>query len=556
MPPTISPLELNQQELEQILERALTAPLAEDDYRKLHAVLETLAYMTQLLENKNTTLQRLRQILFGASTERTRQVLQSVANQAVTSTTFPATQEPSNETSSPQPEEAEPTPGHGRNGAEAYAGAEKVKVKHPTLKPGDRCPKCQKGKVYAMTPGVLVRLVGQAPVAATVYELEKLRCNLCGEVFSAKAPARAGPDKYDATATSMIALLKYGSGLPFHRLQGLQGNLGTPLPASTQWEIVANKAPDFEPAYRELIRQAAQGEVVYNDDTTMKILSLMGKAQRRAESEPTAAEEEDAERTGIFTSGIVSTRAGRKIALFFTGRKHAGENLTDVLRERAQEKGPPIQMCDGLERNLPKEFETIVGNCLLHARRKFVDVVTRFPDECRYLLETLREVYKHDAFCRRQEMSAEERLAYHQAHSRPLMEKLEKWLDEQFAERKVEPNSGLGQAITYMKKRWNRLTLFLRQPGAPLDSNMVERILKRAILHRKNSLFYKTENGAHVGDLFMTLIHTSQLHGVNAFDYLTQLQKHAREVAACPSEWMPWNYRDTLAHTEPGSASA
>ncbi len=549
MPPTISPLELNQQELEQILERALTAPLAEDDYQKLHAVLETLAYMTQLLENKNTTLQRLRQIIFGASTERTRQVLQSVANQAVTSTTSPATQEQSNETSSPQPADSEPTPGHGRNGAQAYAGAEKVQVKHPTLKSGDRCPKCAKGKVYAMTPGVLVRLVGQAPVAATVYELEKLRCNLCGEVLAAEAPARAGPDKYDATAASMIALLKYGSGLPFHRLQGLQGNFGTPLPASTQWEIVARKAPDCEPAYRELIRQAAQGEVVYNDDTAMKILSLMGKAQRRAESEPTAAEEEDAERTGIFTSGIVSTRAGQKIALFFTGRKHAGENLADVLAQRAQENGPPIQMCDGLERNLPKEFETIVGNCLLHARRKFVDVVTQFPDECRYLLETLREVYKHDAFCRRQEMSAEERLAYHQAHSRPLMEKLEKWLDEQFAERKVEPNSGLGQAITYMKKRWNRLTLFLRQPGAPLDSNMVERILKRAILHRKNSLFYKTENGAHVGDLFMTLIHTCQLHGVNAFDYLTQLQKHAPEVAACPSEWMPWSYRDTLART-------
>jgi transposase len=549
VPPTIPPLELNQQELEKILERALTAPLAEDDYQKLHAVLETLAYMTQLLENKHTTLQRLRQILFGASTEKTRQVLQSLANQAVTSPASPATREQSNEAPSPQPEESEPTPGHGRNGAEAYAGAEKVKVKHPTLKPGDRCPKCQKGKVYAMTPGVLVRLVGQAPVAATVYELEKLRCNLCGEVFAAEAPARAGPDKYDATAASMIALLKYGSGLPFHRLQGLQGNLGTPLPASTQWEIMARTAPALQPAYQELIHQAAQGEVLYNDDTTMKILSLMGKDQRRAESEPTAAEKEDSERAGIFTSGIVSTRAGQKIALFFTGRKHAGENLTDVLAQRAQEKGPPIQMCDGLERNLPKEFETIVGNCLLHARRKFVDVVTRFPDECRYLLETLREVYKHDAFCRRQEMSAEERLAYHQAHSRPLMEKLEKWLDEQFAERKVEPNSGLGQAITYMKKRWNRLTLFLRQVGAPLDSNAVERILKRAILHRKNSYFYKTENGARVGDLFMTLIHTCQLHGVNAFDYLTQLQKHAREVAACFSEWMPWNYRETLART-------
>jgi len=553
VPPAIPPLELNQQELEEILARALTAPLGQDDYQKLHAVLETMAYMTQLLENKNTTLQRLRQMVFGASTEKTGQILQNMADQAGTSSTSATTEEQGNEVASPQTPcspsgGTQPAPGHGRNGAEAYAGAEKVKVRHATLKSGDRCPKCEKGKVYAMaTPGVLVRLVGQAPLAGTVYELEKLRCNLCGEVFTAQPPARAGPDKYDATAASMIALLKYGSGLPFHRLQGLQGNLGTPLPASTQWEIVAKTAPDLESAYRELIHQAAQGEVLYNDDTTMKILALTGKDRQPAESEQT--EEGDSTRTGIFTSGIVSTRAGQKIALFFTGRKHAGENLADVLAQRAQELPIPIQMCDGLERNLPRDFQTIVGNCLLHGRRRFVEVVTRFPDECRHLLETLREVYRHDAFCRQQKMSAEERLAYHQAHSRPLMEKLERWFDEQFAERKVEPNSGLGQAITYMQKRWDRLTLFLRQAGAPLDSNMVERILKRAILHRKNGYFYKTENGARVGDLFMTLIHTCQLHGANAFDYLTQLQKRAEEVAAHPPDWMPWNYRDTMART-------
>ena len=188
-------------------------------------------------------------------------------------------------------------------------------------------------------------------------------------------------------------------------------------------------------------------------------------------------------------------------------------------------------------------MQTILGNCLLHARRKFVEVTAQFPEECRYLLETLGEVYQYEAFCREQRMSAEERLAYHQVHSGPLMEALENWLTVQFAERKVEPNSGLGRAITYMRKRWSRLTLFLRQAGAPLDSNLVERVLKRAILHRKNSLFYKTENGAHVGDLFMSLIHTCQLHGVNAFDYLTQLQQHGEEVAARPPEWMPWNYR-------------
>lgn len=539
-------LELNQQELENILERALTSPLAKEDYEKLHAVLATLAYMTQLLENKNTTLQRLRQIVFGASTEKTSQVLKTAAGNGQSSPTSSVTQEQTNgvspEEASSEPVEAEHSPGHGRNGAQAYAKAEKIKVRHATLKPGDHCPKCEKGKVYEMaTPGVLVRLVGQAPLAATLYELEKLRCNLCGEVFTAQPPTRAGPDKYDATAASMIALLKYGSGLPFYRLQGLQRNLGIPLPASTQWEIMAKIAPALLPAYQELIYQAAQGEVVYNDDTTMKVLALMGKNRRRPEAEKTE-EEEDSERTGIFTSGIVSTRAGQKIALFFTGHKHAGENLAEVLAQRAQELGPPIQMCDGLDRNLPKVLQTIVANCILHGRRKFVEVVTKFPEECRRLLETLREVYKHDAFCREQGMSAEQRLVYHQIHSGPLMDALENWFREQFAERNVEPNSGLGEAILYMQKHWDPMTLFLRQAGAPLDNNLCEQALKRAILHRKNALFYKTQNGAHVGDLFMSLIHTCQLCGANPFDYLTTLQQHGEELSRSPEQWMPWSY--------------
>jgi hypothetical protein len=127
------------------------------------------------------------------------------------------------------------------------------------------------------------------------------------------------------------------------------------------------------------------------------------------------------------------------------------------------------------------------------------------------------------------------------------MEKLHAWCEVQFKERKVEPNSGLGQAISYLLKHWEKLTLFLRKEGAPLDNNLVERALKRAILHRKNSLFYKNRNGAQMGDLFMSLIHTCELNGANPFDYLNELQRHAGELKQNPSEWMPWNYRDTLA---------
>ena len=129
------------------------------------------------------------------------------------------------------------------------------------------------------------------------------------------------------------------------------------------------------------------------------------------------------------------------------------------------------------------------------------------------------------------------------------MEYLHQWLEAQFALKQVEPNSGLGKAITYLLRHWNGLTAFLREAGAPLDNNICERALKRAVLHRKNALFYRTLHGAEVGDLFMSLIHTCELAGANPFDYLTQLQRHANELADNPSAWMPWNY---LEQTQPG----
>ncbi|MDP2651691.1 MAG: IS66 family transposase [bacterium] len=534
----IERVEVNMEELKALLERAKTAVLEERDYNQLKAAVETLGYLTQIIEDKKTTIQRLRQILFGASTETSRNVLKTGAEQ----TAGEQSEGPTADNRDRNREESEnKSKGHGRNGAEAYRGATRVKVSYDSLKPGDRCPECQKGKVYHNTPGYLVRIVGQAPLAATVYELEKLRCNLCGELFRAEAPQGVGPEKYDETSASMIALLKYGSGVPFNRLEQLQGNIGIPLPASTQWEIVQETAAEIEPAFGELIRQAAQGEVVHNDDTTMKVLALMSREQPQEQSQ-----QEESQRSGIFTSGIVSRCEGRTIALFFTGHKHAGENLSAVLAQRAAKLGPPIQMCDALSRNLPGEFKVVLAHCLAHSRRKFVDVVRQFPEECRYLLKTLAEVYRTDALSRQQGMSPEERLRFHQEKSGPPMNDLESWLKDQLEEGKVEPNSGLGQAISYMKKHWGKLTMFLQVPGAPLDNNICERALKKVILHRKNSLFYKTPNGAHVGDLFMSLIHTCQLSGVDPFGYLTELQKHAAQLSQTPQQWMPWNYRDTL----------
>jgi hypothetical protein len=231
---------------------------------------------------------------------------------------------------------------------------------------------------------------------------------------------------------------------------------------------------------------------------------------------------------------------------------YARKSIAEVLKKRHAELPSPIQMCDALSRNVPKlpaGVEILLANCLAHGRRQFVHVAENFPNECRYVLEMLCQVYAHDAEARERGLTREERLRLHQDRSRPVMDKLHAWLEAQLAERRTEPNSGLGQAIMYLLRHWKPLTSFLRQAGAPLDNNIVERSLKRAVLHRKNALFYRTLNGAQVGDLFMSLIHTCQLCGANSFDYLVELQRHAMELAACPAEWMPWNYRETLART-------
>jgi transposase len=538
-------IELDAMRVEELLRRAEEQAFDAEDYQTIRLLVESYAHLTSMVGDKNTTIARLRKLLFGDRSEKTEKVVGDKKDSAAPSTTAASDgrgehADPNDNGAADKPS----SPGHGRYSADDYPGAHQVEVTHPKLSAGDACPECRQGTLYENTPGVLVRFVGQAPLQATVYRLQKLRCHLCGKVFTASAPAGVGEEKYDHTVASMIGLLKYGSGLPFNRMERLQRNCEIPLAASTQWGIVSAAAGSLASAYEELIRQAAQGEVVHNDDTTVRILELMGK---RAEQSPPFDDLNDPGRTGLFTSGVVATRAGLRIALFFSGRQHAGENLMDVLKHRAAELGAPIHMCDGLARNLPKELDTILANCLAHGRRNFVDLYDRFPTECRYVIEAFQVIYHNDKAARENCLSADQRLSYHQVHSRPTVDSLKEWLQRQFDQRLVEPNSALGEAINYLLKRWDSLTLFLRRAGAPLDNNLCERALKKAILHRKNALFYKTRNGAGVGDIYMSLIYTCELNGVSAFDYLNRLQLARADVTKHPDRWMPWNYRDNRA---------
>ena len=522
-------IELTVQQVQILIDRGEQRSFAEQDYPIVVSIIRNYFALDHAHQEKSHAILRLLNRFFGHRTERAREVLKRCSPEQ----DLPASLKTQSESSRESPK------GHGRNGASAYEGAQKVCVPHLCYQAGDRCPLCLKGKLYPFgEPGVEVRIVGRAPLDATVYELEKLRCNLCGKLFTAQAPDEAGKDKYDETAGAMVALLKYGAGLPFNRLEKLQECLGVPLPASTQWEMVERTADQIHPVYSELIRQAAQGELLYNDDTTMKILANLKKAEV----------DDELPGKGSFTTGVLAVQGERRIALFFTGPKHAGDNLAKLLEQRASGLSPPIQMCDALSRNVPKEFETLLANCLAHARRNFVDLVPSFPEECRFVIEALAKVYHHDKIAKEQGLSADQRLRFHQDQSGSVMEGLKEWLLKQLNERRVEPNSSMGKAITYMLKHWEPLTLFLRIPGAPLDNNLCEQVLKRAILHRKGSLFFKTQHGAYIGDLFMSLIHTCTLNRVNPFHYLTSLQKHSSELFKNPKHWLPWNYQQATTN--------
>lgn len=302
-----------------------------------------------------------------------------------------------------------------------------------------------------------------------------------------------------------------------------------PLPESVQFERCEAVADAALPVYLYLQKLAANGDVLYSDDTRVKILSCMKENEEREE-----------ERRGTQTTGIVIEVGEQKIALYANGRRHAGENLDELLKKRDRGLGKPIQMSDALAANWSGEEETIEAKCLAHARRKFVEIEPIFPEECAVALDAIKKVYGVEE--ETAGMSPRERLEEHQARSGPVMKELHEWLEEQFAERKVEPNSSLGQAIRYTLKHWEGLTCFLRVERAPLDNNPAERALKPAVMLRKSAMFYKNEHGAMVGAVLMSLIETSRLNGESAWKYLLALMMNKAEMRQNPAGWPPWNY--------------
>lgn len=424
---------------------------------------------------------------------------------------------------------------HGRLSADEYKPSKVVSHKHEDMQAGSKCPDCNHGTLQQLKPGKVLRIVGNAPIEAYLHEPERLRCGGCGNIFVAPMPEEFGDEKADASANALVAFFRYAMGIPHYRLAKIQKSMGVPLPVSTQYEMVEMLWTVVVPIFKLLLELAANSSIIYADDTPSKIIEVISNKQ---------ALKDAGERVGLYTTAIEAEKDGRIIQLFFTGRKHAGENLGELLKNRNSDNSPPIQMTDGSSRNFKNDAMTIVALCLVHGRRGFIDCEEAFPDESDYVIQRIGTVYKNEKYIKSLNMDDQQRLEYHQKNSLEPMNEIKHFAETSIANKKTEANSSLGVAFKYMLKNWEGLSAFLRIPGAPLDNNAAERLVKKYILYRKNSYFYKNENGAKVGDCLMSIIQTCLTADENPIDYLTTLQKNQKAVAKNPQLWLPWNYRN------------
>jgi transposase len=558
-------LNLSPEQGEALIERIEHDTLEPEDRRLLVQVLRLYFWLIFALQESKLSVKRLRAIIFGDKSKKPGGQRDSgqggdsapsgggqeaeAGGQGESEEAEAASGQASDsEQNSGEPADDGKRPGHGRLGAEAYAGAERVECRHEDLAPGDRCPLCGQGTLYKLPPSRPIRIDGHAVLSAICYELERLRCSACGEVFTAETPAEAGESKYNARARAALVMNRYFLGVPFYRLEAYQALVGVPVPDATQWDQVERVADCAYMVFEYLVYLAAQGDLIYQDDTPVRILSLIKENARGQDAQDQLPpDSESSERTGMHSTVLVVETGGQTICLYFSGRDHAGENLQKVLEQRQAGLDKPLVMSDALSRNEANEAMLNRCHCLYHGRRQFSDIEETFPEACDVVIGALKDVFDHEEVARKKQMNDADRLAHHQTYSEPILKTLKTWMEKQFQEREVEPNSSLGKAFTYMLSHWQTLTQFLRIPGAPLDNNTAERALKLIIRQRKNSLFYHNDFSAYVASLLTSLIATCIQAGVNAMDYFVALQDNRSAVFANPADWLPWTFQATLA---------
>lgn len=523
-------IDFTAEQIDALIDRLNNRCLQDEDYPLLAQIIQAMVWLNFSLQEKKLSIRRLRAI-FGIKTETAEKLLELAGGK----------KRGKKGKESPAGQTNGDSQNHGHRPSSDYTQAKTIAVAHETLKKGSICPECLKGKLFNLSPGTVLHIKGQPCLQVEIYKPERLRCSLCGKIFTADLPHDMGGTRVDCTAKAIVSLLKYRAGLPFYRQGQLQEILGAPISASEIWEMTEDVADALQPIYAVMCEEASNAVLIHNDDTTSRVLSI---AQERKTLEGT--DEEDP-RKGIFTTCILAKlHTDIQIALFYTGRNHAGENL-DALLAMREEGTIPIQQCDG-GHNVAQNHKTQIAYCLSHARRYFYELVSVWPKVVTKIIGWFAIIF-HNA--KLAPVDADARLKWHQEKSKPIMEQIKGYVDGLIENKEVEPNSSMGKAIRYFNNHWEGLTLFLRIAGVPLTNNACERLMKRPVLNRKNAYFYRNETGAKIGDIIMSMIETCVLNRSNPWDYLVGVQKYQEDVRQRPHDWMPWNFQARLKVLQP-----
>ncbi|MGH8526729.1 MAG: IS66 family transposase, partial [Gammaproteobacteria bacterium] len=372
---------LSREEGEALIERLERDALSAEDRRVLGKVLTFYFWLLFALREAKLSLKRLKALVFGAKPKkRDPPTSGGTPSSEGRSQAGEGARASAEERSASGPGLAEGSvrrPGHGRQGADVYQAVTRGACRHEELAVGERCPACGRGRLYPLPPGVEMRLDGHALLSAVRYELEKLRCSACGQVFTASLPAAAGAEKYSARARAVLALGRYYLGVPLYRLESFQALVGVPVPDATQWDQIEHVGNCVYPIFKHFEQLAAQGDVIYQDDTPARLLSLIEENQQVQKQDAARA----SARTGMYTTALIAQVGEQRICLYDTGRQHAGENLTVLLRKRESQRGKPLVMSDALASNSAEEERLIRCHCLAHGRRKFSELDEVFPVE-------------------------------------------------------------------------------------------------------------------------------------------------------------------------------
>jgi hypothetical protein len=528
-------IDITDNEINRRLDQLESANVPDDLKEYLVNALRALVELDRIVGLKETTIARLRKI-FGKKSER-------------------HISSPSGPPPNPQPPKPRP-PGHGRNSKDDYLDIPSEFHPVKDLKAGDPCPKDDGGILYDYKPRYHIHITGGVPFTAKKVIHQTLRCGLCGLIIEAKSWATGKP-KYDVTVRSMLSILHYGSSFPMYRLEKLQKKFFIPMPRSVQWMLLDELGVILYSIYSTLYTLLSNSRyAIMSDDTKAKIQSHTKKInEQKREKERLEIlginSKKSTERVELCTTGMRAIVDGHEIILFVTGTRNSGENIDGLLKSRTIE-GKLVVMGDASSKNNPTDKEKVESaNCIVHARRGFVELDKIYRSESEIVLELIKNIYKNEEHVKNHHLGPQERLKYHQEMSTSIMTNLKEWCESSLADKKVEPNSPLGASINYVLNHWEGLTGFLRIEGCPLDTNILEGHLRLIVMNRKNWLHLKTEYGAFINDMHVSLNKTCEANGVNLFDYFNVLQLHEPHVRSSPEQWLPWNYKENLKVSSP-----